>query len=272
MIEQTIDFIISTCKPQCSEGWLDDANHFFGENKAWTNSNAVVTKDARCLLELKAIVSPSVNSLRDLRIIQREIWQNLAWSSFEASAINDYHEASVLRFITVVKGNSSCTTGRMIIAGDHYHELVRRAENHRRSELPRLPFTLDLSDLETQLLIREQVVTLRRANDWNEDKLLIPDIRTLIQRIENCIAAGKQSFFDSTVSQDALRFNLDALTRITGKFSMGRSDVFQWRKQLLEVCDPATRPWQRDAIKLWTMAEEHVPRLLPLIDMNHEQA
>lgn len=265
MIEQTVDYILSKNNPECADGWLADAEHYFCDHVAWSAASAERTNDPRCLLELKAIVSTSVESLQKLRAIADEIWKELAWSHYQASGHTAYREASVLRFITVVRDDSSCTTGRMIIGGDHYGELVRRAENKSRRALPQIPFEIDLSELDAKILNPDQLAAFRHSNDWNEDKLLIPQIIGIIRRIEECMV-DEPTFFASEVNQDALRFNLDALSRATGALSFGRTDVAEWRSALLKVVHPSTKPWTQEPKLIFALAEEQVPKLLPLIE------
>lgn len=265
MIEQTIDYILSKSTSGCADGWLADAEHYFCEHVAWTAASANRTNDPRCLLELKAIASSSVESLQNLRAIEEGIWKELAWSHYQASGHTAYREASVLRFVTVVRDDSSCTTGRMIIGGDHYSELVRRAENKSRRALPQLPFEIDLSELDSKILSPDQLLAVRRSNDWNEDELLIPQIIGIIKRIEECIF-DEATFLASEVNQDALRFNLDALSRATGSLSFGRTDVAEWRSALLKVVHPSTKPWTQEPKVIFALAEEQVPKLLPLIE------
>ncbi|MBX9668542.1 MAG: hypothetical protein K2X93_13035 [Candidatus Obscuribacterales bacterium] len=158
----------------------------------------------------------------------------------------------------------------MIIGGDHYSELVRRAENKSRRALPQIPFKIDLSELDAKILNPEQSAAVRYSNDWNEDKLLIPQIINIVKRIEECIDDEK-SFLVSEVNQDALRFNLDALSRATGSLSFGRTDVAEWRSALLKVVHPSAKPWTQEPKVIFALAEEQVPKLLPLIETYRSQ-
>lgn len=263
VFEQIVEQIASSQRTGGCDGWLIDAKHYFGENQAWLASSAEVTNDPRCLLALKAVVAPTVESIVQLERILREIWIELCCPDFEATAFETYREASILHFATA--GASSAITGRMIVSGSHYFELVRRKENRARRRLPVIPFDVDFSDLEQRLLNDHERLALEEECNWSEDKTLIPEILALVKRTEHVISVGKKQFLGSEISQDALRFNLDALCRTIVKISFGRTDVEEWRRNLLKIVHPSTRPWNRDAEAIWEMAEQEVPKLLPLI-------
>lgn len=271
LFEQVVDLIVSSHKAGDRVGWLLDANHYFGEHKAWLTFTAEFTGNPRCLLELKAFVAPTVQSFDQLRRIMHEISTELCWN-FQATAFEIYREASILRFATI--GSSHAMTGRMIVSGDHYYELARRNENRLHRRLPSFPFDLDFSDLELQLRSPDEQSVYEVENNWNELKLLIPEIVALIEKIERCVSAGKENFLESETSQDALRFNLDVLSRVTAQVSFLRTDIAEWRRDMLQVAHPATRPWNRDSETIWKTAERHVSKLLPIIEkyrMQHDQ-
>lgn len=266
MFEELIDSIISKCNPKNELGWLLDAEHFFCENKSWLASSADFADEPRYLLELKALLAPSVGSFKQLRNIMREVWGELCWSNFEASAINEYREASVLKFITVARGGSSSMTGRMLISGAHYFELVRRNENHLHRRLPTIPFEVDFSNLDPIQQSFSQLSEERAEKDWDDDKLLIPEILSLLKRVEHCVLHGKGQFLASEISQDALRYNLEALARTTSRVSFHRTDIAEWRHSLLKIAHPANKPWNQDPEFIWEAVQVHVLKLLPIIE------
>ncbi len=208
MIEEIINQIASTVPAVCDEGWWYDAQRDFCQRKEWLKAKAFLRTDPSCLLELKSLVSEDVFSLVELRKLQQHIWQNMSGSRFEASSVVAYQEASVLRFVTVGKGNLYHLPGKMIVGGTHYRELVRRHENKMRWRIPSAPFSIDFSDLDEPLPSNEDSALARITKDWDEDELRIREIMTIIRRIDDQTRINKKDFLASRLVQDATRFNL----------------------------------------------------------------
>ena len=273
MIEKIIEHIASFVPAVCDEGWFYDAHHDFCQRKEWSKARAFIRTNPSCLLELKSLVSEDVPSLGDLRKIQQSIWHNMSGSRFEASSIAAYQEASVLRFVTVGKGDLYHLPGRMIVGGTHYHELVRRYENKARSRIPSAPFSIDLSDLDEPLPSNEESELTRTMKDWDDDEIRIREIMTIIRRIEKQTRTNKKDFMASRLVQDATRFNLFGLLREVHGLSIcfSRAELSNWYKELRQVMAPTSKPWDAPAHTIWILATKHVPALKAILK-SHQRA
>lgn len=84
------------------------------------------TEDARCRLELEAILGPKVSSLQQLDDALWRVWRQLAYGEFQATSHRRGPMRSELRFITPVPGSRLCVTGVLRVGGSHYEQLFRK--------------------------------------------------------------------------------------------------------------------------------------------------
>ena len=263
MIEQTIRRVMSTIPAKCDEGWWYDAEHFFCEHKSWKKAAAFIRTDPSCLLELKGIACEDIESLRDLRTIQQSIWQELAWSHYQASSVTFYRQASVLRFITVVRDESSCLTGRMIIGGNHYYELVRRW-NGPIEEFPESKFDIDFVDVDESILSLQQAEIAEAASNRKDDDAAIAEIAEILSRIENYTLTNKEKFLESDLLRDAVMFNLSQLLGPTGNLSRRFPQFREWRERLPKALSPRSSRFG-EARVIWGTITQDLRELARLV-------
>jgi uncharacterized protein with HEPN domain len=273
MIEDVIKHLMATVPAVCEDGWLDDAGHYFCHAEGLSKAAAFKREQPDCLLELKGIVSPSVSTLIDLRTLQQRVWQNLAFSTFEASSVTFYREASVLRFITA-HNKSSCLTGRMVIGGNHYYELVRRSEqsqadNRKQSKLNRLPsapFQVDFADLDEYVLsVQEAQARNELATAADHQVRLSAALRT-VEQITQYISTSKEEDLKSALIREALMFNLQQLFRQCHYFELRRyAGAKEWSNRLRAIPGFVQAPESVDAALVWSFCVNEVPAFAKLI-------
>ena len=131
MIERVVAEVARTLPPSSGDnltGFLIDADHFFGESRALRSVEVDRSADRSSLVEVRAEVAPSVETVQDLSDALVKAWQPIAYSHFQAFAIHWYMEATVLRFVTVISDDSFYVSGTVRVAGSHYPTLVERYE------------------------------------------------------------------------------------------------------------------------------------------------
>lgn len=267
MIETIIKHALSTIPASAESICMDDVYHYFCDAKEWIRAAAFKRTESECLLELKATVAPSILSIYDLQSLQYKIWHALAFAHFEASSITLYREASVMRFITS-SGSKSCFTGRMIIGGDHYYQLLGR----RLPKLPAAPFAIDFSDLDEHLLsLSEAQASSKIEREEDHQRRLAVAIKT-VQVVNQYTSAGKQEVLNSTQLKDALMFNLQQLYRHCFYFEMrGYVGVKEWRERLRATSGFMQNPESVDAAVVWSLSVSEAPEYLRLITSSPEQ-
>ena len=264
MIEHTIERIAATLPAACPDGWLYDAKHYFCEHKAWTKATVFRREEHCCMLELKALVSEEVESLHELRRVLLEIWQNLAWQYFEASAFVSYKEAAVLRFITVNRNEKSYLAGRMIVGGNHYYELTRRwAGKFQHSEVIQdAPFEVNFADMDNGVLLLKESELLSKTADWAEDEVLIAELKKVIRKLDSYTASGNEG---DVKSRDAALFNVSALVRITGRLKNSLHELSDWRQSARAVLN-LDKPWLVDDEAVWNISRLTISKLPAIIE------
>ena len=131
MIESVIQHVLSRTRPSSGDdllGFTIDADYFFGECDLLAEATVAETREPSCMLELSAMLRPHVSALHQVRHALADIWQNLHYQHFEATAWTFDPRAVSLRFVTVVSGGQFCVTGRMRVGGPHYERLHRKGK------------------------------------------------------------------------------------------------------------------------------------------------
>lgn len=271
MIEETIDFILGTIPAVCDEGWLCDAEHYFCDHKAWQKSAAFIRDDPRCLLEMKSLVSEDIDSLHELRTIQKEIWAQLGWPYFQSHSIVFYKQASVLRFRTMRENKKSCLTGRMIVAGDHYHELaarwcVRMRGSQTDWQFSDAPFSVDFTDLDEAFQAREPLRTSLRELVLNQRSAAVSKITHALQAISEYTTEGKKELSNCPKTRDAIMFNFQQLSSAIEVLSPKYTGLRTCRKPLQKVLNQYRREYFGDPDAIWQIISNDLPDLKAILE------
>lgn len=131
MIEEVISSVIENMRSSSndvSEGFFLDVDHFLEECQALQSVQVESSSDPRSLVVATAEVDPSVDSIQDLTFALKEVWAAIAYLHFEATSIQWFKEATVLRFVTVISDDNYYVTGTIRVAGPHYPLLAQRFE------------------------------------------------------------------------------------------------------------------------------------------------
>jgi hypothetical protein len=130
MIEDVISGIVARLRPSSGDdlsGFLHDADYALSELESGVFSSADVlsSEDPRSLVNARIIVSPSVASLQDVSQALLRAFGFMAYPHFQASNVQWYREATVLRFITIISGDAFYVTGTLTATGPEYPKLVK---------------------------------------------------------------------------------------------------------------------------------------------------
>jgi hypothetical protein len=131
MIEEVISSVIENMRSSSndvSEGFFVDVDHFLEQCQALQSVQFEPSSDPRSLVVAIAEVDSSVESIQDLTYALKEVWGAIAYLHFEATSIQWFKEATVLRFVTVISDENYYVTGTIRVAGPHYPLLVQRFE------------------------------------------------------------------------------------------------------------------------------------------------
>jgi hypothetical protein len=131
MIESIIQRVMDSTRPSSGSdllGFEMDSVAYFGGNKAFLNAKVSRTGDPSCLLEMHGEIRKHIKSLQQIRSVLNKIWFDLEYRHFQATSCVWYKEATVLRFVTVISDNAFYVTGKMIVGGGHYSQLVEKYE------------------------------------------------------------------------------------------------------------------------------------------------
>jgi hypothetical protein len=129
LIERVIADIAGRLPPSSGDnltGFVIDADHFLGECDAFESVEVDRSTNPRSLLEIRAEVAVSVNTVQEISHALLDAWQSIAYTHFQASAVHFYKEATVLRFVTVISNDAFYVSGAVRVAGAHYPALVQR--------------------------------------------------------------------------------------------------------------------------------------------------
>jgi hypothetical protein len=143
MIEKVIGEIVATYLPYGGndlDGFWYDTDWYFESSNAFNFPIEVIrTNKPESMLEISTSVSSNIDTLHSLNQAIDEIWRKLKFNYFEATSLTWYQEKGVFRFVTLPQEKGSYVTGKLIISGDNYLNLVERFEREQESQLPYAP-------------------------------------------------------------------------------------------------------------------------------------
>ena len=82
------------------------------------------------MIEIEAVLAEGVDSLQAVANQLKGLWDVLAYNCFEASSIEWYREATILRFVTVNKSEGYYLTGKVRVSGGPYPKLAESFQQH----------------------------------------------------------------------------------------------------------------------------------------------
>jgi hypothetical protein len=129
VIERVIQHVLSTVPISTGynlDGFEIDTEEFLG--RSFPDPIIRRTKEPTCVIDARATVGTGLSSLQDVSHELTTVWNAIAYSSFEASAIEWHRNATVLRFVTVISNEAFCVTGRIVVSGGPYDQLVEAFE------------------------------------------------------------------------------------------------------------------------------------------------
>lgn len=129
MIEGVIAAVRANSQPSFGDnllGFSIDADHYVAESGVLVDVDVRTTRDAECLVDVRATVADHVQSLQEVSSALREAWTPLAYSDLQATSCIWYREATVLRFVTAMHDPGLFVTGRIIARGGPQPRLVER--------------------------------------------------------------------------------------------------------------------------------------------------
>ncbi len=137
MIEKVIKDITSTYLPYAGvnlDGFWYDTDYYFESSGAFHLPVEVFrTNKSDSMLEITTKVSDTIQTLHSLNQAIEGVWQKLKFNYFEATSIIWYRERGIFQFVTMPQENGSFVTGKIIIVGGHYSNLVKRYEQEHES-------------------------------------------------------------------------------------------------------------------------------------------
>ena len=127
MIPELIARLRETIPPSEGDdllGFEMDCDVFFGEGASIDNVAVTHSTDPCELLRIRVRLAPSAATLQDVSHALTTAWQNVAYSDFQATSLEWFQEATVLRFVTVISGARFFVSGCAVATGPTYASLV----------------------------------------------------------------------------------------------------------------------------------------------------
>lgn len=128
---ELIESVIQQITKELPPGEGDDLSGFCCDaaeslRKArWVEEHSVRTNsDPSCLVDVEAVLGEQAESLQAVAACLKGLWAALAYRGFEASSIEWYRNATVLRFVTVNLRGGYFVTGRVHVSGGPYSRLA----------------------------------------------------------------------------------------------------------------------------------------------------
>jgi hypothetical protein len=144
VIETLIKQIVEKVPPSANgnlEGFITDLDHaFWKAKKVIAPPNKFLrTNQPRQLLVVRASIAESVKALPIVFQTIKAVWASVTYRYFEASSLDYYQEALVLRFVTVMSDEELFVSGAIIIEGQKYQKLIIEHESKFGKTVETLP-------------------------------------------------------------------------------------------------------------------------------------
>jgi len=111
-------------------GFVMDADHAFESTEMFDSVHVERTGDASRLVVIRLVVGKNVPTLQSVASALREAWSGLAYLGFQASAIERYRDATVMKFVTATDDGGLCVTGEVIAVSAAQERLVAEFEQN----------------------------------------------------------------------------------------------------------------------------------------------
>jgi hypothetical protein len=105
-------------------GFKMDCDVFFAEDPLIDEVAVARTTDPSELLRIRVRLALNAATLQDVSRALTTAWQNVAYSEFQATSLEWFQEAIVLRFVTVISGARFFVSGCTVATGPTYPSLV----------------------------------------------------------------------------------------------------------------------------------------------------
>ena len=131
LLESVVTEVFRSALPSAGDnlaGFAEDAERSLRATRVFSGVTVRRVGDPRCLLDIRAEVGRSAESLQAVSDALCSAWVSMAYEGFEASSCVWFREAMVLRFVTAMEGARLFVTGRVLVSGGPYLELVQRFE------------------------------------------------------------------------------------------------------------------------------------------------
>ena len=127
MIDDVIERVLAWASPSDGDnllGFALDAEHAFENTGVFDSVGVECTNDPSRLLVVRLIATETTPTLQHIAIALREAWSGLYYLGFEASVMEQYRDAIVMRFVTANATGALCVTGEVIATSPVYERLV----------------------------------------------------------------------------------------------------------------------------------------------------
>ena len=236
-----------------STGWLNDAGFYFCGSEYFSKAAARINDDPLCQIEMHAALARDVENIHAVQSILLKIWQDFNTFQFSATAFCLYKQAAVLRFVS--HSTSDSLSGRMVIGGEHYEELIWMNDAESKRIYPSLPFPCDF----TTMALPDAIV--RRPHYWPETlekaEAYVAEARLLLAKIAALVSIGYEQFVLSEANIDAMRFNLNALHFATRSLRFKDFRLREWSRPLTRVGYQYRDPALISPAMLWELGRDH---------------
>ena len=111
-------------------GFIIDAEYAFEETEAFDSVQIESTEDPARMLVIRLVAHKSVPTLQSIADALREAWLHLAYLGIQALAIEQYRDATVMRFVTATEDGGLCVTGEANATSPVYERLVTEFEQN----------------------------------------------------------------------------------------------------------------------------------------------
>lgn len=106
------------------DGFIMDADHAFESTDTFDSVNVEATSDPSRLLLIRVVARETTSTLQEIANAMQTAWSQLVYLGFEASMINRYRDATVMRFVTASNDGHLCVTGEVVATSPNYEALV----------------------------------------------------------------------------------------------------------------------------------------------------
>ena len=131
IIEDTIRRVASSVPPSMGDnllGFRIDMDLALEGQVLLESHDLTVSDSPLSMINVTATLATDVERLAAVAQMLRAIWDAVAYRHFEASSVQQFRDATILRFITVISDDAFFVSGTVRVKGDSYPRLVANYE------------------------------------------------------------------------------------------------------------------------------------------------